>query len=67
MSEIDRQPIEGVVVDDRDRIEDFCQGVVESMTEWDWAELPEPLRDGLRTWARGFFAWWRETEEGEAK
>jgi hypothetical protein len=65
MSTPDRMPLEGVIVDDEAGVERFCQAIIETTTEFDWApgmehSLPEPLREGLRTWARKFVAWDRE-------
>lgn len=68
MSAPDRMPLEGVVVDDEAGIERFCQAIIESTTEFDWRpdaehSLPEPLREGLRAWARRFRAWDREANQ----
>lgn len=67
--EFDGRPIEGVVVDNEPNVDRLCAGMVETMTEFDWApesqhSLPEHLRDGLRKWAREFYAWDRQGREG---
>lgn len=69
MTTPDRQPIEGVIVDDEIGIERFCEGLIEGNTEFDWRpdtphSLPEWLRDDLRRWARQFIAWDRAEREG---
>ena len=62
MSELTPVPLEGVIVDDSERWERLCLGMVEGMTEFDWEpghpnSLPEHLREGLRRWAQELKAW----------
>lgn len=60
MSGLAPLPLEGVVTERADRIEDLCQGTVEMLTEFDWAEIPPAAQDELRAWWLAFREWARE-------
>lgn len=61
MSELEVAAIEGTVVDETRRFDRLCQGMVESMTEFDWEDgphaIPGYLRDALRDWCWALNAW----------
>ena len=50
----DSAKVGAVIAPDPDRLP---AAMVESTTEFDWAELPESLRDSLRDWCRAFSDW----------